>query len=293
EEQRRAAEETLTLLAAAEAARDKLDLSLIAETSERDKEKALLASAQNLLDEQQSRISVQDKNLALLNAQAVELRNQLAALSAQLDASEAKDQRQQIQIANLGARLNSALARELQIKAKEAERLKKERNDLATYRSEFFGEMRKALGDRQDIRIVGDRFVFQSEVLFPPGSALLGSAGRVELSRLGDAIRDVSLRIPPQIDWILVVEGHTDNIPVSGGGRYRDNWELSQARALSVVRFLAEFRGLAPERLAALGYGEYQPIDFTNSVSARARNRRIEVKFTERPPRGQPASAAE
>lgn len=287
EKQRQEAEETLTLLAAAEAARDRLDLSLTEEVSEREKEQALLATAKNLLEQRQERISVQDKNLALLNAQAIELRNQLAALSAQLDASEAKDAAQQVQIANLGTRLNAALARELQAKAKEAARLKKEANDLAAYRSEFFGEMRKALGDRQDIRIVGDRFVFQSEVLFPPGSALLGFEGRAELSRLGDAIREVSLRIPSQIDWILVVEGHTDNIPVSGGGQYRDNWELSQARALSVVRYLAEFQGLPPERLAALGYGEYQPIDFTNSVSARARNRRIEVKFTERPPRGQ------
>jgi chemotaxis protein MotB len=287
EEQRREAEDTLTLLAAAEAARNQLDLNLNSEITERDKERALLATAQKLLSERQTQISVQDKNLALLNAQAVELRNQLAALSSQLDSSEAKDAAQQVQIANLGSRLNAALARELQEQAKEAARLRKEANDLATYRSEFFGEMRKALGDRQDIRIVGDRFVFQSEVLFPPGSALLGFEGRSELSRLGDAIREVSLRIPSQIDWILVVEGHTDNLPVSGNGQYRDNWELSQGRALSVVRYLAEFQGLPPERLAALGYGEYQPIDFENSVAARARNRRIEVKFTERPPRAQ------
>ena len=146
--------------------------------------------------------------------------------------------------------------------------------------------MRKALGDRRDIRIVGDRFVFQSEVLFATGAAELGGAGRTELGRLGGAIRDVISRIPPEIDWLLVVEGHTDATPLAGTGRYRNNWELSQGRALSVVRYLSENEGLPAERLAALGYGEYQPVATGSDPASLARNRRIEVKFTERPPRG-------
>lgn len=285
EKQRAKAEETLILLAAAEAARDGLEVDLSDEAQALSREQALLATARAALAERQAKVSEQAKNLSLLNQQAAALRNQLATLSAQLEASEADDIAQDVQLANLGQRLNAALARELALKAKEAARLAAERNDLETYRSEFFGEMRKALGDRQDIRIVGDRFVFQSEVLFGPGSADLGFAGQGELASLGDAIREVVARIPAEIDWILVVEGHTDNVPLSGGGRFRDNWELSQARALSVVRYLSVDQDLPPERLAALGYGEYQPLDGGNSVEARARNRRIEVKFTERPPR--------
>ncbi|MEL7464276.1 MAG: OmpA family protein, partial [Pseudomonadota bacterium] len=147
------------------------------------------------------------------------------------------------------------------------------------------GEMRKALGDRSDIRIVGDRFIFQSEVLFSSGSAELDGAGRAELAALGGALRDVVARIPDNIDWLLVVEGHTDNIPLGGAGRYRNNWELSQGRALSVVTYLAEAEGIPPDRLAALGYGEYQPVDAAPTPEARARNRRIELKFAERPAR--------
>ena len=285
EKQRAEAEETLILLAAAEAARDGLEADLSDEAQALSREQALLATARAALAERQKKVSEQAKNLALLNQQAAALRQQLASLSAQLDASEADDAAKDVQLANLGQRLNAALARELALKAKEAARLAAERNDLETYRSEFFGEMRKALGDRKDIRIVGDRFVFQSEVLFGPGSADLGFAGQGELASLGDAIREVVARIPAEIDWILVVEGHTDDVPLSGTGRFRDNWELSQARALSVVRYLTDAQGLPPERLAALGYGEYQPIDLGATPEARARNRRIEVKFTERPPR--------
>lgn len=285
EKQRAKAEETLILLAAAEAARDDLTVDLSDEAQALSREQALLATARAALAERQAKVTEQAKNLALLNQQAAALRDQLATLSAQLDASEADDAAQDVQLANLGQRLNAALARELALKAKEAARLEAQRNDLETYRSEFFGEMRKALGTRQDIRIVGDRFVFQSEVLFGPGSGVLGFDGQGELANLGDAIREVVTRIPAEIDWILVVEGHTDNLPLSGNGRFRDNWELSQARALSVVRYLSEVQGLPPERLAALGYGEYQPLDGGDTIEARARNRRIEVKFTERPPR--------
>jgi len=193
-----------------------------------------------------------------------------------------------VQISALGSRLNAALARELQLRSRETKRLEAEKASLEGYRSEFFGEMRKALGARRDIRIVGDRFVFQSEVLFASGSASLGPAGRRELSRLGGALRDVISRIPPDIDWLLLVEGHTDNVAFNGNGQFADNWELSQGRALSVVRYLTETQNIPAERLAALGYGEFQPLDPGNTPDARARNRRIELKFAERPPRSAP-----
>ncbi|MEX2518923.1 MAG: peptidoglycan -binding protein [Paracoccaceae bacterium] len=293
EEKRRDAEETLTLLAAAEAAkaelesgRDALAGNLSAEEAERQRQEALLALARSKLAERETEASDQAKNLALLNEQAAELRAQIGQLSAQLDAAEAADDADQVTITNLGSRLNAALAREVQLKAREAERLRKENEGLEAYRSEFFGAMRKALGDNRDIRIVGDRFIFQSEVLFGTGSADLGFEGRRELSRLGGALRDVIDRIPASIDWLLIVEGHTDNVPLGGFGRYRDNWELSQGRALSVVRYLNEFENVPAQRLAALGYGENQPIDPADTPEARARNRRIELKFAERPPRG-------
>ena len=298
EEKRREAEETLTLLAAAEAAKADLDATLSTQATALSKEQALKAVAEQALATRAAELEASARELeeraremALLNSQAAELRSQLGALSAQLEASEAKDKDQEIQIANLGSRLNAALARELQLKAteatllrREAERLEAEKNDLETYRSEFFGEMRKALGDSQDIRIVGDRFIFQSEVLFDAGSADLGNAGRGELARLSVALRNAIARIPDNIDWLLVVEGHTDNTPLAGTGRYRNNWELSQGRALSVVRFLSEAQGLPAERLAALGYGEYQPVTDGDDPAALARNRRIELKFAERPP---------
>ncbi|MFV0474297.1 MAG: peptidoglycan -binding protein [Pikeienuella sp.] len=293
EEKRREAEETLTLLAAAEAAREEaeaaradLDASLGAEEQAKAREAALLAIARSRLDEREREVSEQAKALALLNEQAAELRAQLGQLSAQLDASETKDRESEAEIANLGSRLNAALAREVQLKAREAERLKAEKESLEGYRSEFFGEMRKVLEGRSDIRVVGDRFIFQSEVLFATGSARLGFDGRAGLSDLAGALREVIARIPAGIDWLLVVEGHTDDVPISSG-RFRDNWELSQARALSVVRFLTEAEGLPAERLAALGYGEFQPIDPADTQEARARNRRIELKFAERPERGE------
>lgn len=292
EQRRREAEETLTLLAAAEAARVEAEAGRAAlaedldeEEAARARQEALLALARNRVAARQETISDQAKDLALLNEQAGELRDQLATISAQLEASEASDEASDTRIANLGQRLNAALAREAQLKAREVARLEREKNDLESYRSEFFGEMRKALGSREDIRIVGDRFIFQSEVLFGPGEASLGAEGRRELSDLGGALRDVIDRIPESIDWLLVAEGHTDDTPLSGGGRYRNNWELSLARALSVVQFLSGEEDIPPSRLAALGYGEFQPVAEADTPEARARNRRIELKFTARPPR--------
>jgi chemotaxis protein MotB len=142
--------------------------------------------------------------------------------------------------------------------------------------------MQAILGDRPGVEVVGDRFVFQSEVLFPPGSAALGLPGREQVARVAGVIREIIDEVPDEIAWILRVDGHTDRIPVSPGGAFADNWELSQARALSVVRYMISAEDLPPERLAATGFGEYQPIDPGGSPEALARNRRIEIKFTER-----------
>lgn len=203
---------------------------------------------------------------ALLNHQLEVLREEIARLNAALDVSEKLAAEQKIQIANLGQRLNQALA------SKVAE--------LARYRSEFFGRLREILGNRADVRIQGDRFVFQSEVLFPQGSADLQDAGKVQLDTLARTLIQISKEIPPDLDWVLRVDGHTDRVPIATS-QFRSNWELSSARAISVVRYLIA-AGLPPNRLVAAGFGEYQPVDQGNAPEALARNRRIEFKLTER-----------
>ena len=142
--------------------------------------------------------------------------------------------------------------------------------------------MREILGEREGVQVVGDRFVFPSEVLFAPGSATLGAAGQAQVARVAGVIREIADQIPPEINWVLRVDGHTDKTPVSADSPFADNWELSEARALSVVRYMTQVQGLPPERLAATGFGEYQPIDPGDSPEALAKNRRIELKFTER-----------
>ncbi|NGN42302.1 peptidoglycan -binding protein [Mesorhizobium sp. CGMCC 1.15528] len=203
----------------------------------------------------------------LLNQQIAALRKQIGALEQALDASEAKDRDSNVKIADLGKRLNVALAQRVQ--------------ELNRYRSDFFGRLREILSDRENIRIVGDRFVFQSEVLFPVGSEVINDAGRGEMKKLADAIIELQKEIPPEINWVLRVDGHTDNRPLSGTGRYRDNWELSSARATSVVKFLIE-NGVPANRLVAAGFGEFQPLDTADTDDARNKNRRIELKLTER-----------
>lgn len=203
----------------------------------------------------------------LLNQQIAALRKQIGALEQALEASETKDRESNAKIADLGKRLNVALAQRVQ--------------ELNRYRSDFFGRLREILSDRENIRIVGDRFVFQSEVLFPIGSEVINDAGRVEMKKLADAIIELQKEIPPEINWVLRVDGHTDDRPLSGTGRYRDNWELSSARATSVVKFLIE-NGVPANRLVAAGFGEYQPLDTADSEDARSKNRRIELKLTER-----------
>ncbi len=187
-------------------------------------------------------------------------------LNEALEASEAKDKESQAKIADLGQRLNVALARKV-----------KELNQI---RSDFFGKLRKALGARQDFQIVGDRFVFPSDVLFDPGSAELKTSAYAELDKLVTALKDIEGNIPSDIAWVMRVDGHTDINPISTA-EFPSNWELSSARAISVVRHLMS-QGIAPQHLVAAGFGEFQPIDADTSPAALARNRRIELKLTER-----------
>jgi chemotaxis protein MotB len=202
----------------------------------------------------------------LLNQQIAALRRQLAALEDALQASENKDKEAQGRIADLGQRLNVALAQRVQ--------------ELSRYRSEFFGRLRAILGNRQDIRVVGDRFVFQSEVLFDTGSAAMRPEGKVELDKLAAAIAELEKQIPPEIAWVLRIDGHTDVRPIASP-QFPSNWELSSARAISVVQYLIS-KGISPQRLVAAGFGEFQPLDNGTTEESYRRNRRIELKLTER-----------
>lgn len=203
---------------------------------------------------------------ALLNKQLQALRQQIAELNKLLDASEAKDEEAQAQIKALGKRLNQALASKVY--------------ELARYRSEFFGKLREILGDRKDIQIVGDRFVFQSEVFFATGSDEIGEEGRRQLEELAQTLKVIEGRIPSDIDWILQVEGHTDSVPISTE-RFPSNWELSAARAISVVKFLIA-QGIPASHLSAAGFADKQPLDPRNDEIANRRNRRIELRLTQR-----------
>ncbi|MBT9288818.1 peptidoglycan -binding protein [Prosthecodimorpha staleyi] len=203
----------------------------------------------------------------LLNQQISALRRQIAALETALDASESRDRESQTKISDLGKRLNVALAQRVQ--------------ELQRYRSDFFGRLREILGSRSDIRVVGDRFVFQSEVLFPVGQETINDAGRADLDKLALAILELERQIPTEVAWTLRVDGHTDVRPTSSTGRFRSNWELSAARAISVVRYLID-RGVSPKRLVAAGFGEYQPLEEGASEEIYAKNRRIEIRMTDR-----------
>ena len=226
-----------------------------------------VAQLETVLDEEKQVSRRALAQVELLNQQIAALRRQIAAANAALDAAEAKENASQAKIASLGRRLNAALVQRVQ--------------ELSRYRSDFFGRLREILSQRSDIRVVGDRFVFQSEVLFSSGSEEINPDGKGELDKLAEAIQELSLQIPDEINWVLRVDGHTDARPLSGTGRIRNNWELSAARAISVVRYLIE-RGVDPKRLVAAGFGEYQPLEEGDSPEALARNRRIELKLTER-----------
>jgi chemotaxis protein MotB len=243
-------------IAALQSLRDEMAQKLAA-TDE--KAKADLAAQAKISDEAALRVEI-------LNRQLLALRQQLADISKTLEISESKTKEQDVTIADLGRRLNEALASKVE--------------ELARYRSEFFGRLRQVLGDRKDIQIVGDRFVFQSEVLFDSGSADLGEAGQLQLAELGKTLLDISKTIPPDIDWVLRVDGHTDSRPISTT-QFASNWELSAARAISVVKFL-ESVGVPPDRLAAAGFADNRPLDTGTDETALRRNRRIELKLDQR-----------
>ena len=218
-----------------------------------------VTSEKELSDEAQLQVS-------LLNRQILALREQLSQLAEALEIAETKSQEQEVQIADLGRRLNLALASKVE--------------ELARYRSEFFGRLREVLGERPDIRVVGDRFVFQSEVLFPSGSAELEQQGRQQLDTLAATLIDISKNIPPDLDWVLRVDGHTDKNPIATS-EFPSNWELSAKRAINVVRYL-EARGVPANRLAAAGFAEFRPLEQGDTPEIYRRNRRIELKLDQR-----------
>jgi len=233
--------------------------SLTKTTAERDELQVGLAEKQEIADSARAQ-------LALMNKQMAALRQQLDALNSALDAAEAEAEKKDVQIKSLGQRLNAALASKVQ--------------ELSRYRSEFFGRLRQVIGNRGDVTIVGDRFVLQSELLFAKGSAELGDSGRAELSKLATTLLEIAVKMPGDIDWILRIDGHTDADPIATA-KFPSNWELSTARALSVVHHLIA-EGIPAKRLAATGFGEFYPITTGNTEIAKAKNRRIELKFTQR-----------
>ena len=245
--------------------------------------------AEKTLSETRAESDRKAEQVALLNQQVAALRGQLADLQAVLDAAKARDTEAKVQVEALGSQLNTALAqvaaeqkRRAALEEEARKKAEAEAQDLARYRSEFFGRMSQLLEGRAGVRVVGDRFVFSSEVLFQPGSADLSPEGPAQISRVAETFRELASEIPPEIDWVLEVDGFTDDTPLSGLGAFKDNWELSQARALSVVKYLIEAQGFAPKRLAAAGFGEFRPVAAGTSPEARAQNRRIELKLTER-----------
>jgi len=258
----------------------RLRASLSGAESDRDRLKSAaegsgagMASAQQKLDDASKSLAAEKQvsgkalsEIEILNQQIGALRRQLAALEDALDASEKKGRESQARVADLGSRLNVALAQRVQ--------------ELSRYRSDFFGKLREILGNRADIRVVGDRFVFQSEVLFDSGQAVLNTVGNAELDQLATALLELEKQIPPEIAWVLRVDGHTDVRPIASA-QFPSNWALSAARAISVVQYLVT-KGVSPQRLVAAGFGEFQPLDDAKNDDAYKRNRRIELKLTER-----------
>jgi chemotaxis protein MotB len=227
---------------------------------------ALVAERTEALEQERRLGADAQAEIALLGRKLKDLQDQLGEIARALATAEADNARKTAEIRDLGERLNVALARQV--------------NRLEQYRSDFFGRLREALGDNPAVRIVGDRFVLQSELLFASGSAELEEPGRRELTKLAATLRELAGRIPGDIDWILRVDGHTDRLPINTP-RYPSNWELSTARAVAVVRFLVA-EGIAPKRLSASGFGEFHPLDNADAPEALARNRRIEFKLTAR-----------
>ncbi len=282
-------EELQAALAAALAAKTAAEAETQATLTEAERRAALLATAQAELQTARTQTDEATKQRALLNQQVAALRSQLGQLQALLDDYKDRAAADKVQLETLGSDLNAALARAASaerqrrlLEEAERKRLEAEKQDLEKYRSEFFGRLREVLAAQEGVRVVGDRFVFSSEVLFDQGSADLSTEGQGEIAKVADILRGVMDDIPQGIDWVIRVDGHTDNVPLSGFGEFADNWELSQARALSVVRYMVNALGLPPERLSANGFGQYQPVNPANTPEARAQNRRIELKLTER-----------
>jgi chemotaxis protein MotB len=226
-----------------------------------------LAAAEDSLMREEGLSAEAQATIALLNNQMAALRQELARLNETLNASEAREAELEAEVVNLGRRLNAALASEVA--------------RLARYRSEFFGRLVEVLGERSGVRVVGDRFVFETDVLFASGSATLAPAGRESLGPIADAIIQLTEEIPSDLDWVLRVDGHTDQVPLGPNAPFASNWELSTSRSLSVIAFF-EARGVPPRRLLAAGFGEHYPIAEGRSAEANARNRRIELKLTSR-----------
>ena len=290
-EQRKQAEETLAMLAAAKRIEE---VNFNKNLTKVDKLKALLAVARTELSNTEEISTEAQRQMTLLSLEVAELRAQIGGLQSILGDFRRRDEANKVEITNLGGELNLALAQvaseerknrllqeaESDRLSKEAERLALVAKTLEQYKSEFFGRMRLLLEGRDGVSIVGDRFVFSSEVLFASGRADLTPEGQREIAKITEVLKGITSEMPDDIDWILQVDGHTDDLAITGGIEFRNNWELSQARALSVVLFMVNAKGMDPRRLSANGFGEFQPLNKDNTSIARAQNRRIELKLT-------------
>ena len=296
EEERKKAIETLKLLAASREAQrilkeqaDKFEKKLSGNDNIMKEKDLALREARLRLSVQEEKAKASMQEVTNLTLQTNSLKERLKELTGILDATIDKDFSNNVEIKSLGAKLNAALAKvasEQKIRAEleenERKRLEKETKNLREYRSVFFGRLKKILGDIEGIDVVGDRFVFSSEVLFDRGSADIGLAGKLQLDTISKVLKDISQKIPADINWVLRVDGHTDKTPLSQSSIFKDNWELSQARSLSVVKYMINTHEINPKRLSAAGFGEHQPISFSDSMDSLAKNRRIEFKLTER-----------
>ena len=296
EEERKKALETLKLLAASKEAQrilkeqaNKFEKKLEGNDNILTEKNLALREARLRLSVQEEKAKASMKDVANLTLQTNTLKERIKELTAILDATIQKDFSNDVEIKSLGAKLNAALAKvaseqkmRAQLEEKERKRLESETKKLREYRSVFFGRLKNILGDIEGIDVVGDRFVFSSEVLFDRGSADIGVAGKLQLDAISNVLKDISQKIPQDINWVLRVDGHTDKTPVSQNSIFKDNWELSQARSLSVVKYMINRHQINPKRLSAAGFGEYQPISFSETKDALAKNRRIEFKLTER-----------
>ena len=257
---------------------------------------ALLATAQAELQKSEQISTEAQRQMVVLSESVRELQAQIGGLQSILGDYRSRDEKNNVKITNLGSDLNMALAQaasearkslaleavEKKLLAEEAARLAIEAKSLEQYKSDFFGRMRGLLEGIEGVRIVGDRFVFSSEILFPSGGAELSAVGKREIAKISTLLQEIAAQMPPGIDWILQVDGHTDDQPLLAGSSFQSNWELSQARALSVVLLLVNEENMEPRRLSANGFGEFQPLNTENTRAARAQNRRIELKLTEK-----------